>query len=156
MFPRGPRRTNSPLPLKFLLCSSALLFPPASDSSPTAPHVGGVGGHGGVQRHARVVGAREEMAAPSSSAGFGGMSTDNAKGLALAVSSSAFIGASFIVKKMGLRRAADSGVRAGELRHSVAEAPLLPCLLPLASGSRRCGSVGRRGGRLGRLIWSSG
>ncbi|RLM70277.1 uncharacterized protein C2845_PM17G04200 [Panicum miliaceum] len=43
----------------------------------------------------------------------GGMSSDNAKGLVLAVSSSAFIGASFIVKKMGLRRAADSGVRAG-------------------------------------------
>jgi hypothetical protein len=43
-----------------------------------------------------------------------GLSSDNAKGLVLAVSSSAFIGASFIVKKMGLRRAADSGVRAGE------------------------------------------
>lgn len=56
------------------------------------------------------------MAAPASAAaaaGRGGMSTDNAKGLVLAVSSSAFIGASFIVKKMGLRRAADSGVRAG-------------------------------------------
>ncbi|GJN40497.1 hypothetical protein PR202_gb29718 [Eleusine coracana subsp. coracana] len=59
------------------------------------------------------------MAAPASSAmaaavGRGAMSSDNAKGLVLAVSSSAFIGASFIVKKMGLRRAADSGVRAGE------------------------------------------
>uniref|UniRef100_A0A0E0DYI9 Probable magnesium transporter n=1 Tax=Oryza meridionalis TaxID=40149 RepID=A0A0E0DYI9_9ORYZ len=56
------------------------------------------------------------MAAPASAAaaaGLAGMSTDNAKGLVLAVSSSAFIGASFIVKKMGLRRAADSGVRAG-------------------------------------------
>ncbi|XP_006662803.1 probable magnesium transporter NIPA4 [Oryza brachyantha] len=54
------------------------------------------------------------MAAPASAAaGLGAMSTDNAKGLVLAVSSSAFIGASFIVKKMGLRRAADSGVRAG-------------------------------------------
>ncbi|KAG8089531.1 hypothetical protein GUJ93_ZPchr0011g27765 [Zizania palustris] len=54
------------------------------------------------------------MAAPASAAAErGGMSTDNAKGLVLAVSSSAFIGASFIVKKMGLRRAADSGVRAG-------------------------------------------
>ncbi|CAN6362559.1 unnamed protein product [Urochloa humidicola] len=57
------------------------------------------------------------MAAPASAAaaaGRGGaMSSDNAKGLVLAVSSSAFIGASFIVKKMGLRRAADSGVRAG-------------------------------------------
>ncbi|KAG2560847.1 hypothetical protein PVAP13_8KG088700 [Panicum virgatum] len=55
------------------------------------------------------------MAAPASAAAGrgGGMSSDNAKGLVLAVSSSAFIGASFIVKKMGLRRAADSGVRAG-------------------------------------------
>ncbi|KAK3118052.1 hypothetical protein QOZ80_9BG0693530 [Eleusine coracana subsp. coracana] len=57
------------------------------------------------------------MAAPASPAmaavGRGAMSSDNAKGLVLAVSSSAFIGASFIVKKMGLRRAADSGVRAG-------------------------------------------
>ncbi|CAL4989122.1 unnamed protein product [Urochloa decumbens] len=57
------------------------------------------------------------MAAPASAAaaaGRGGaMSSDNAKGLVLALSSSAFIGASFIVKKMGLRRAADSGVRAG-------------------------------------------
>ncbi|KAF8730893.1 hypothetical protein HU200_016765 [Digitaria exilis] len=57
------------------------------------------------------------MAAPASAAtagsGGGAMSSDNAKGLILAVSSSAFIGASFIVKKMGLRRAADSGVRAG-------------------------------------------
>ncbi|XP_066339507.1 probable magnesium transporter NIPA4 isoform X1 [Miscanthus floridulus] len=61
-------------------------------------------------------GARgKKMAAPASSAAGrgGGMSSDNAKGLVLAVSSSAFIGASFIVKKMGLRRAADSGVRAG-------------------------------------------
>ncbi|XP_044980575.1 probable magnesium transporter NIPA4 isoform X2 [Hordeum vulgare subsp. vulgare] len=64
------------------------------------------------------------MAAPSSSAGFGGMSTDNAKGLALAVSSSAFIGASFIVKKMGLRRAADSGVRAGYGGYSYLVEPL--------------------------------
>jgi hypothetical protein len=71
------------------------------------------------------------------------MSSDNAKGLALAVSSSAFIGASFIVKKMGLRRAADSGVRAGELPVSVAEAPraAVPCfastgvwISPLAGG----------------------
>jgi len=54
------------------------------------------------------------MAAPAAGRGGGAMSSDNAKGLVLAVSSSAFIGASFIVKKMGLRRAADSGVRAGE------------------------------------------
>ncbi|TVU26285.1 hypothetical protein EJB05_28824 [Eragrostis curvula] len=57
------------------------------------------------------------MAAPASPAmaasGPGAMSSDNAKGLVLAVSSSAFIGASFIVKKLGLRKAADSGVPAG-------------------------------------------
>ncbi|CAO2141170.1 unnamed protein product [Urochloa humidicola] len=56
------------------------------------------------------------MAAPAAAAAAGpggAMSSDNAKGLVLALSSSAFIGASFIVKKMGLRRAADSGVRAG-------------------------------------------
>lgn len=41
------------------------------------------------------------------------MSSDNEKGLALAVSSSLFIGASFIIKKKGLKRAGASGVRAG-------------------------------------------
>lgn len=42
-----------------------------------------------------------------------GMSSDNIKGLVLALSSSIFIGASFIVKKKGLKKAAASGVRAG-------------------------------------------
>jgi hypothetical protein len=44
-----------------------------------------------------------------------GMSADNLKGLALALSSSLFIGASFIIKKKGLKKAAasSSGVRAG-------------------------------------------
>lgn len=42
-----------------------------------------------------------------------GMSSDNVKGLVLALSSSFFIGASFIVKKKGLKRAGSSGVRAG-------------------------------------------
>ncbi|XP_020539855.1 probable magnesium transporter NIPA3 isoform X4 [Jatropha curcas] len=43
-----------------------------------------------------------------------GFSEDNLKGFILALSSSAFIGASFIIKKKGLRRAAAvSGVRAG-------------------------------------------
>ncbi|KAJ1274946.1 hypothetical protein BS78_05G098200 [Paspalum vaginatum] len=66
------------------------------------------------------------MAAPASAAAGrgGGMSSDNAKGLVLAVSSSAFIGASFIVKKMGLRRAADSGVRAGSGGFSYLMEPL--------------------------------
>lgn len=44
-----------------------------------------------------------------------GMSSDNIKGLVLALSSSAFIGASFIVKKKGLKKAGASGVRAGSL-----------------------------------------
>lgn len=42
-----------------------------------------------------------------------GMSSDNIKGLVLALSSSFFIGASFIVKKKGLKIAGGSGVRAG-------------------------------------------
>ena len=45
----------------------------------------------------------------------GGFSTNNFKGFILALLSSGFIGASFIIKKKGLRRAAAvSGVRAGE------------------------------------------
>lgn len=44
-----------------------------------------------------------------------GFSRDNLKGFILALLSSAFIGASFIIKKKGLRRAAAaSGVRAGK------------------------------------------
>lgn len=39
--------------------------------------------------------------------------SDNTKGLALAVASSAFIGSSFILKKIGLMRAGKCGVRAG-------------------------------------------
>ncbi|CAL9112822.1 unnamed protein product [Musa acuminata var. zebrina] len=46
------------------------------------------------------------------------MSSDNIKGLVLALSSSSFIGASFIVKKKGLKKAGASGVRAGE-RYSI-------------------------------------
>ncbi|KVH88549.1 Magnesium transporter NIPA [Cynara cardunculus var. scolymus] len=42
-----------------------------------------------------------------------GMSADNIKGLILALSSSLFIGASFIVKKKGLIKAGASGTRAG-------------------------------------------
>lgn len=41
------------------------------------------------------------------------MSTDNTKGLVLAFSSSFFIGASFIIKKKGLKKAAASGLGAG-------------------------------------------
>ncbi|KAI4299887.1 hypothetical protein L6164_033308 [Bauhinia variegata] len=39
--------------------------------------------------------------------------SENTKGLILAVASSAFIGASFILKKKGLKRAAANGIRAG-------------------------------------------
>ncbi|XP_058188642.1 probable magnesium transporter NIPA4 [Rhododendron vialii] len=42
-----------------------------------------------------------------------GMTSDNIKGLVLALSSSLFIGASFIVKKKGLKKAGASGIRAG-------------------------------------------
>ncbi|XP_023542962.1 probable magnesium transporter NIPA4 [Cucurbita pepo subsp. pepo] len=42
-----------------------------------------------------------------------GISSDNTKGLILALSSSFFIGGSFIVKKKGLKKAGASGIRAG-------------------------------------------
>ncbi|GAB2295685.1 hypothetical protein Dimus_029839 [Dionaea muscipula] len=42
-----------------------------------------------------------------------GVSTDNIHGLVLAVSSSVFIGSSFIIKKKGLMKAGDNGTRAG-------------------------------------------
>ncbi|CAL0326906.1 unnamed protein product [Lupinus luteus] len=41
------------------------------------------------------------------------MGSENRKGLILAIASSAFIGASFILKKKGLKRAANHGTRAG-------------------------------------------
>lgn len=52
-----------------------------------------------------------------------GMSSDNIKGLILALSSSLFIGASFIVKKKGLIKAGASGTRAGTI------SPFLPYLI---------------------------
>ncbi|XP_062149968.1 probable magnesium transporter NIPA2 [Alnus glutinosa] len=42
-----------------------------------------------------------------------GISSDNAHGLVLAVSSSIFIGSSFIIKKKGLKKAGNTGTRAG-------------------------------------------
>ena len=66
-----------------------------------------------------------------------GMSTDNIKGLLLALSSSLFIGASFIVKKKGLKKAGASGVRAGEGPSLWAAAALpLPLLGTTLSFSR--------------------
>ncbi|GJN39357.1 hypothetical protein PR202_gb28469 [Eleusine coracana subsp. coracana] len=50
--------------------------------------------------------------------------SDNAKGLALAVASSAFIGVSFILKKIGLLRAGKGGVRAGGGGHTYLGEPL--------------------------------
>ncbi|KAL8172573.1 hypothetical protein V2J09_024377 [Rumex salicifolius] len=53
-----------------------------------------------------------------------GMSPDNVKGLVLALSSSFFIGASFIIKKKGLRKAGSTGVRAGVGGYSYLLEPL--------------------------------
>lgn len=39
--------------------------------------------------------------------------SDNVRGLVLAISSSLFIGSSFIIKKKGLKRAGTAGTRAG-------------------------------------------
>lgn len=60
-------------------------------------------------------GKKEAMADSSGSwkDAYKGMSSDNIKGLVLAMSSSLFIGASFIVKKKGLKKAGASGLRAG-------------------------------------------
>ncbi|KAG5406119.1 hypothetical protein IGI04_012238 [Brassica rapa subsp. trilocularis] len=51
------------------------------------------------------------------------MSPDNINGLILAVSSSIFIGSSFIIKKKGLKKAGASGVRAGEGGHGYLSEP---------------------------------
>ncbi|GFQ04515.1 probable magnesium transporter nipa3 [Phtheirospermum japonicum] len=63
-------------------------------------------------------------AADSTSDFYKGMSSDNIKGLVLALSSSIFIGASFIVKKKGLKKAGASGVRAGVGGYSYLYEPL--------------------------------
>ncbi|CAI9770136.1 unnamed protein product [Fraxinus pennsylvanica] len=58
------------------------------------------------------------------SGSYKGMSSDNIKGLVMALSSSVFIGASFIVKKKGLKKAGASGVRAGIGGYSYLYEPL--------------------------------
>ncbi|KAL6513181.1 hypothetical protein OROGR_020667 [Orobanche gracilis] len=68
--------------------------------------------------------AAQTAAADSSSDFYKGMSSDNIKGLVLALSSSVFIGASFIVKKKGLKKAGASGVRAGVGGYSYLYEPL--------------------------------
>ncbi|KAG2570028.1 hypothetical protein PVAP13_7NG413900 [Panicum virgatum] len=69
-----------------------------------------------------------DVASTASASGGGrwytGMSADNIKGLVLALSSSLFIGASFIIKKKGLKKAASSGVRAGVGGYSYLYEPL--------------------------------
>jgi magnesium transporter len=55
--------------------------------------------------------------------------SDQSKGLLLAISSSAFIGASFIVKKKGLQKAGSTGLRAGTARTQPLLAPLHACRL---------------------------
>ncbi|VAH47126.1 unnamed protein product [Triticum turgidum subsp. durum] len=52
------------------------------------------------------------------------MSLDNLRGFALATSSSAFIGSSFVIKKIGLKKAGDVGVRAGSGGYSYLYEPL--------------------------------
>ncbi|KAL5214363.1 hypothetical protein ABZP36_003515 [Zizania latifolia] len=52
------------------------------------------------------------------------MSIDNVRGFALATSSSAFIGSSFVIKKIGLKKAGDAGVRAGSGGYSYLYEPL--------------------------------
>jgi len=72
-----------------------------------------------------------DVASTASASGGGrwytGMSADNIKGLVLALSSSLFIGASFIIKKKGLKKAASSGVRAGTLSTSPLSCWFLAC-----------------------------
>ena len=52
---------------------------------------------------------------------------DKMKGLLLALSSTILIGSSFIVKKKGLRKAASTGVRAGE-KSALGEYTVQGCL----------------------------
>ncbi|CAL4887773.1 unnamed protein product [Urochloa decumbens] len=51
-------------------------------------------------------------------------SIDNVRGLTLAMSSSAFIGSSFVIKKVGLKKAGDNGVRAASGGFSYLYEPL--------------------------------
>ncbi|CAN1731302.1 Probable magnesium transporter NIPA4 [Linum perenne] len=55
---------------------------------------------------------------------FRAISTSNLKGLVLALSSSLFIGSSFIIKKKGLKKASASGLRAGAGGYSYLYEPL--------------------------------
>nr|XP_027113213.1 probable magnesium transporter NIPA4 isoform X3 [Coffea arabica] len=73
---------------------------------------------------AEGVSAAADAASRSWTDSYKGMSSDNIKGLVLALSSSLFIGASFIVKKKGLKKAGASGIRAGVGGYSYLYEPL--------------------------------
>lgn len=66
----------------------------------------------------------ESSSGDASSSSFMYMTSDNVKGLILALSSSLFIGASFIIKKKGLKKAGSSSVRAGLGGYSYLYEPL--------------------------------
>lgn len=68
-----------------------------------------------------------------------GMSSDNMKGLCLGLSSSFFIGVSFIVKKKGLKKAAASGVRAGMIFFPLS---FIYCWFSLCNPLDKGGNVG--------------
>lgn len=80
--------------------------------------------------------------------------SDNAKGLALAVASSAFIGVSFILKKIGLLRAAKCGARAGTAPSPSPTRAALLLRLRLASVRlfRACPRLGSHHRAVGRLL----
>jgi hypothetical protein len=61
------------------------------------------------------------------------MTGDNSKGLALAISSSLFIGASFIIKKKGLKKAGSTGMRAGEWHVEINVVSEVVCLYSIGS-----------------------
>ena len=61
---------------------------------------------------------------PRESAPSPGISSDNVRELLLTLSSSIFIGASFIVKKKGLKKAGSAGIRAGVGGYSYLYEPL--------------------------------
>ncbi|KAL2491118.1 putative magnesium transporter NIPA4 [Abeliophyllum distichum] len=70
------------------------------------------------------VAAAVAASAATTSGAYNGMSSDNIKGLVLGLSYSFFIGASFIVKKKGLKKAGASGLRAGVGGYSYLYEPL--------------------------------
>ncbi|KAF3657802.1 hypothetical protein FXO38_13526 [Capsicum annuum] len=80
------------------------------------------------------------------------MSSNNIKGLVLALSSSVFIGASFIVKKKGLKKVVASSVRAGNNCGTAMRS--LTEVVVVAGGNSRCGLIGMNSSK-GNLGWSA-